>query len=66
VRAADEDRECRVDRGEERFDIRREIVDDIDEDTGVLEHGVVRLGLFLVRRQQRGRLCCVSVSNSLG
>jgi hypothetical protein len=31
-------------------------LNDIDEDTGVLEHGVVKLGLFLVRRKQRGRL----------
>lgn len=32
---ADEDRECRVDCGEERFDMRREVMDDIDEDIGV-------------------------------
>lgn len=47
VRVADENQECRVDRGEERFSIRREIMDDIDEDIGVLQHAVVKLWALL-------------------
>ena len=46
-RAADEDREYRVDCGEERFDIRREVMNEIDEDIGVLQHGVVKLWVLL-------------------
>lgn len=36
VRAAGEDRECRVDRGEECLDMRWEVMGDIDKNIGVL------------------------------